>query len=136
METAHLVRYLRRLEGLTSFFLRRLFGFARWICGLMSLRAKKRTSQHVRAMSALPPIAEILNRRAVIRSTIAMFTPCKERHRAVSACPARHSAPDIIHGLLKGTIATMTQRADRVPIQVTGEIQYDAPRHCAYEVHS
>src|SRR5262249_8215203 len=59
METAHLVRYLRRLEGLTSFFLRRLFGFARWICGLMSLRGKKRTSQHVPAMSALPPKADI-----------------------------------------------------------------------------
>jgi len=67
------------------------------------------------------PKADILKRRAVSRWTIAMFTPCKERHRALSGCPARHSAPDIIHGLLKGAIATMTQRAGRVPIQVTGE---------------
>jgi hypothetical protein len=31
MQTTHFVRYLPRLEGLTSFFLRRLFGYARLI---------------------------------------------------------------------------------------------------------
>src|SRR5262249_41354161 len=129
METAHLVRYLRRLEGLTSFFLRRLFGFARWICGLMSLRGKKRTSQHVRAMS------DILKRRAVIRST--MRCSLRASDTSSSFCLSGEPFRAGYHSrTIEGTIATMTQRADKGPNSGHGRIQYDAPPHCAYELHS
>jgi hypothetical protein len=37
---------------------------------------------------------------------------------------------------IEGTIATMTQRADKGPNSGHGRIQYDAPRQCAYELHS
>jgi hypothetical protein len=46
------------------------------------------------------PRADILKRRAAIHWTIAMFTPCKERHRVVSACPARRPAkPSVMRGI-------------------------------------
>jgi len=42
----------------------------------------------------------------------------------------------IIHGLLKAPIATMTQTAGTGANSGPGRIQYDAPRHCAYELYS
>src|SRR5262249_14185266 len=49
-------------------------------------------SGHLLTELACPPCAKSGHTEgtAVSRWTIAMFTPCKERHRAVSACPARH----------------------------------------------
>ena len=46
------------------------------------------------------------------------------------------NAPHIIHGLLKAPIATMTQTAGTGANSGPGRIQYDAPRHCAYELYS
>jgi hypothetical protein len=84
----------------------------------------------------------IFEATAVIRWTIAMFTPCNRRHRVVSACPARHSAKGSVkcagyHSrTIEGAISTMTQRAGTGANSGHGRIQYDALRHCAYELHS
>src|SRR5262249_53301260 len=85
------------------------------------------------------PKADILKGPAVISRAIAMFTPCNGRH---PACPAKHSAKGSVtcagyrSRTIEGAIATMTRRAAMGANQVTGEIQYGAPCHCAYELHS
>jgi len=120
----------------------------------MSALGQKRKSPVNDGMSALPPKADIgcgcwdvrfvpkadiLKGPAVISRTIAMFTPCNGRH---PACPARYSAKGSVKcagyrsRTIEGAIATMTQRAGMGANSGHRRIQYDAPCHCAYELHS